>query len=105
VEDPERKGFVPDRAIVEGIRAGREDAQRLLLDKYWPWLVVTARHTGLSEQDAEEVVSDVFFRMLQPSKPAAREKISVHYCGVQRAMLPFRTTDKAAKDASTKPRP
>jgi RNA polymerase sigma factor (sigma-70 family) len=65
VEDPERKGFVPDRAIVEGIRAGQEDAQRLLWDKYWPWLVVTARHTGLSEQDAEEVVSDVFFRMLQ----------------------------------------
>jgi RNA polymerase sigma factor (sigma-70 family) len=65
VEDPERKGFVPDRAIVEGIRAGREDAQRLLFDKYWPWLVVTARHTGLSEQDAEEVVSDVFFRILQ----------------------------------------
>ena len=65
MEDPERKGFVPDRAIVEGIRAGREDAQRFLLDKYWPWLVVTARHTGLSEQDAEEVVSDVFFRMLQ----------------------------------------
>lgn len=65
MEDPERKGFVPDRAIVEGIRAGREDAQRLLLDKYWPWLVGTALHTGLSEQDAEEVVSDVFFRMLQ----------------------------------------
>jgi RNA polymerase sigma-70 factor (ECF subfamily) len=65
VEDPERKGFVPDHAIVEGIRAGREDAQRLLLHKYWPWLLVTARHTGLSEQDAEEVVSDVFFRMLQ----------------------------------------
>ncbi len=65
VEDPERKGFVPDRTIVKGIRAGQEDAQRLLWDKYWPWLVATARHTGLSEQDAEDVVSDVFFRMLQ----------------------------------------
>jgi RNA polymerase sigma factor (sigma-70 family) len=65
VEDPEPRGFVADRTIVEGIRAGREDAQRLLLDKYWPWLIVTACRTGLSEQDAEEVVSDVFFRMLQ----------------------------------------
>ncbi len=65
MEDQERKGFVADRTIVEGIRAGQESAHKLLWDKYWPWLITTARHTGLSQPDAEEVVSDVFFRMLQ----------------------------------------
>jgi RNA polymerase sigma factor (sigma-70 family) len=68
VEDQKRKGFVADRTIVEGIRAGQESAQGLLWDKYWPCLIVTARNTGLSQQDAEEVVSDVFFRMLQRIK-------------------------------------
>jgi RNA polymerase sigma factor (sigma-70 family) len=65
VEDVKPRAFIPDRAIVEGIRGGREEAQKQLWDKYWPWLVFTARRTGLSEEDAEEVVSDVFFRMLQ----------------------------------------
>jgi RNA polymerase sigma factor (sigma-70 family) len=65
MREVEPQAFVPDRTIVEGIRAANEDAQKLLWAKYAPWLMRTARQTGLSEQDAEEVVSDVFFRILQ----------------------------------------
>lgn len=57
--------MVADHLIVEAIRSGRADAQRQLWNKYWPWLIATARQTGLSQEDAEEVVSDVFFRVLQ----------------------------------------
>ena len=59
------KGFVPDGEIVKGIRSGREHSQKLLWDKYWRGLMAVALHTGLSTEDAEEVVSDVFFRVLQ----------------------------------------
>jgi RNA polymerase sigma factor (sigma-70 family) len=65
VVDEGNKGSVPDSEIVKGIRAGSEESQKLLWDKYWRALMAVALHTGLSKEDAEEVVSDVFFRILQ----------------------------------------
>jgi len=65
VAEEETKGFIPDGEIVKGIRAGREQSQKLLWDKYWRVLMVVALQTGLSKEDAEEIVSDVFFRILQ----------------------------------------
>jgi DNA-directed RNA polymerase specialized sigma24 family protein len=65
VAEEETKGFVPDGEIVKGIRTSRAESQKLLWDKYWRGLMAVALHTGLSKEDAEEVVSDVFFRVLQ----------------------------------------
>lgn len=54
-----------ERELVDRAKAGEADAQGALFDQYWPKIVrYTYVHCG-NQQDAEDLASDVFLRMVE----------------------------------------
>lgn len=58
-------GLADERVLVDRAKAGDAEAQGALFDYYWPKIVrYTYAHCG-NQQDAEDLASDVFLRMVE----------------------------------------
>lgn len=65
VNTPSSEGRIDERALVDRARTGDVEAQGELFDQYWPRVVRFAFARCGNLQDAEDLASEVFLRMVE----------------------------------------